>query len=305
MIPIGDVNPRRRTPYMTYLFILINILVFLWELSLSQRELLFAFRDHAVVPAIYTPFSQESLLDGLRSMFMHGGWLHLGSNMLYLWVFGDNVEDHLGSFLYALVYIASGYMAVFAQVMVNTDSMVPMVGASGAIAGVLGAYIVQFPAARIRSLVVLIIFVTVVDLPAFLVLGFWFVSQLFSGVASLGPEMMSGGVAFFAHIGGFVAGMVFMSLYNVIVAPEPRPAPTFEPQPRLILPEERLTPQQAARRQSLIRLLAMQGSRPLEIMTRSQHYFGTVVGISRNTVTLRDLQAGILQIPLDEIVEVV
>jgi membrane associated rhomboid family serine protease len=290
MIPIGDVNPRRSTPYVTYILIVINVVVFLWEISLSQFELLRVFRQYAVVPALYSrdPSSQEALLDALRSMFMHGGWLHLGSNMLYLWVFGDNVEDRLGSFVYALVYLASGYAAVIAQVMVNPNSLVPMVGASGAIAGVLGAYIVQYPNARIRSLVFLVIFVTVIELPAYLVLGFWFVSQLFSGVASLGPEMMSGGVAFFAHIGGFVAGMVLMSLYNVIMEPQ-----------------ERLSPQQAARRQSLIRYFAAQGTRPLEIMTHSRSYFGTVVGISRNAVTLRDPQTGILNIPLDDIVEVV
>lgn len=304
MIPIGDVNPRRSTPYVTYILIAINVAVFLWEISLSQFELLRAFRQYAVVPVLYSrdPGSQEALLDALRSMFMHGGWLHLGSNMLYLWVFGDNVEDRLGSFVYALVYLASGYAAVVAQVMVNPNSLVPMVGASGAIAGVLGAYIVQYPNARIRSLVFLVIFVTVIELPAYLVLGFWFVSQLFSGVASLGPEMMSGGVAFFAHIGGFVAGMVLMSLYNVIMEPQEQ---TQQAPPRVIMPEERLSPQQAARRQSLIRYFAAQGTRPLEIMTHSRSYFGTVVGISRNAVTLRDLQTGILNIPLDDIVEVV
>lgn len=311
MIPIKDLNPRRRTPFVTYALVAINLFVFFWQLSLSQRELLIAFRDLSVVPFLYSrdPLGAESLMDGLRSMFFHGGWLHLGSNMLYLWVFGDNVEDRLGHLLYLAVYIISGYMAILAQVLVSPDSFVPMVGASGAIAGVLGSYIVQFPTAKIRSLVLLVVFVSFIDLPAYLVLGFWFVSQLFSGVASLGLETSGGGVAFFAHIGGFVAGMILMSLYNLVAPPyATRASIPFQPSDfpatrSIIMPETRLSPQEASQRQLLIRQLATLGSRPVEIITPHYRHFGHVVGISPTSVTLRTAQGQVVNIALHDVVD--
>ena len=226
MIPIRDYNQTRGRPYLVYALIVINMLVFLWENTLDQRELFEMFRDNAVVPAFIAddPFSIEAALDGLRSMFFHGSWLHLGSNMLYLWVFGDNIEDRLGKIGFPIFYLMCGYVAAAAQVLINPDSPVPMVGASGAIAGVLGAYLVLHPGARIRNLIFLGFLVTTVDLPATLVLGVWFVMQLFSGAASLGVETQAGGgTAFFAHIGGFVAGLVTMGVYRMVFGSAPHP----------------------------------------------------------------------------------
>jgi membrane associated rhomboid family serine protease len=217
MLPIRDYNQTRGRPYVNYLLIVINVLVFLWETTLSQQELFDMFRDNSVVPLLFSdaPLTLETVLDGFRSMFFHGSWLHLGSNMLYLWVFGDNIEDRLGKIGYVIFYIACGYAAVLAQVLIDPDSPIPLVGASGAIAGVLGAYLILHPRARIRNLVFLGFLITTVDLPAVLVLAVWFVMQLFSGVASLGVET-SGGTAFFAHIGGFVAGLILMGVHRVI-----------------------------------------------------------------------------------------
>ena len=222
MLPLNDVNPTRRTPYVTYALIAINVIVFITQLGLSPRQLQFTFLDQAIVPALVTrdPFSMETLLDFICSMFFHGGWLHLLSNMLYLWIFGDNLEDRLGKILYLLLYFASGFAAGIAQILIAPDSTIPMVGASGAIAGVLGGYALLFPNASVRGLIFFGFFANVVELPALLVLGFWFVTQLFSGVASLGVDTMSGGVAFFAHIGGFVAGLALTWLFMLFV-PQP------------------------------------------------------------------------------------
>ena len=214
MIPVRDYNQTRGRPYIVYALITINVLVFLWQTTLSQRDLFEMLGNNTVVPQYISndPLSLESVLDGLRSMFFHGSWLHLGGNMLYLWVFGDNIEDRLGKIGFPLFYLASGYAAIVAQVLINTDSRVPMVGASGAIAGVLGAYLILYPRARIRILFFIGI-LTSFNAPAILVLGVWFVMQLFSGAASLGVETSGGGTAFFAHIGGFVAGVVLMVIH--------------------------------------------------------------------------------------------
>jgi|FLYN01.1.fsa_nt_gi membrane associated rhomboid family serine protease len=222
MLPLTDVNPTRRTPYVTYALIAINVVVFLSQLTLSPRELQFTFLNDAIVPLLVTrdPFSVETLLDFVRSMFFHGGWLHLLSNMLYLWIFGDNIEDRLGKLLYLVLYFASGFAAGFAQVAISPESRIPLVGASGAIAGVLGAYALMFPNATVRGLIVFGFVADIIELPAMLVLGFWFVTQLFSGVASLGVDTMTGGVAFFAHIGGFVAGLALTWVFMQIV-PQP------------------------------------------------------------------------------------
>lgn len=231
MLPLGDINPTRRTPYLTYALLILNIGVFVLQLGMSQRELLVMYLNQSVVPHRFSvaPFAPESLLDGLRSMFFHGGWLHLLSNMLYLYIFGDNVEDRLGRVLYLLVYFGSGFAAIFAQVAIDPTSTVPLVGASGAIAGVLGAYAYFFPHANVRGLVFFGFFAQFVRLPALLVLGFWFVTQLFSGAASLGPNTASGGgVAFFAHIGGFVFGLAAAWLLSFVL---PKP-----PNQRIIFP---------------------------------------------------------------------
>lgn len=225
MFPLRDLNPTRRFPILTYLLIGINVLVFLWEMTLTERELFETFIDLAVVPQFITeePFSLEAFLDGVRSMFLHGGYSHIFGNMLYLYLFGDNIEDRMGKILFLVLYFASGFAAVAAQVLIEPDSIIPMVGASGAIAGVLGSYLVFFPLVRVRGIVPLGGFGTITELPAFIVLGFWFVIQLVSGVASLGaPYAEGGGVAFFAHIGGFVAGIVITFLFMLVMPQPPR-----------------------------------------------------------------------------------
>lgn len=222
MLPLYDLNPTRRVPYVTYILIGINALVFLGQLTLSQRDLTQVFLTQAIVPASVSsqPFSVDTFLDFVRSMFFHGGWAHILGNMLYLWIFGDNVEDRLGKILYVIFYFACGFAAGIAQVLIDPRSPIPLVGASGAIAGVLGAYLVLFPGVRVRGLILLGYFSQLTEIPALYVLGFWFVMQLFSGVTSLGVDTQSGGVAFFAHIGGFVFGAALAWIF-VRLTPQP------------------------------------------------------------------------------------
>jgi membrane associated rhomboid family serine protease len=217
-------NPTRRFPVFTYTFIGINILVFLWELRLPPAALESALMDLSVVPAIVSrdPFSLATFLDVIRSMFFHAGWAHLLGNMLYLYLFGDNVEDRLGRLLYLVVYFGSGFAAVFAQVAIDPTSPIVLVGASGAIAGVLGSYFVLFPGVRVRGIVPLFYIGMWAEWPAWLVIGLWFLVQLFSGVASLGA-MAGGGVAFFAHVGGFVLGMILTWILMIFVPQPPVP----------------------------------------------------------------------------------
>jgi membrane associated rhomboid family serine protease len=234
MLPISDLNPTRRTPILTYALIIVNIVIFVTQLGMNERQLFTMYTQDSVVPALFSqsPFSQDSLLDALRSMFLHGGWLHVLSNMLYLWIFGDNIEDRLGKIPFLLLYFASGFGAIFAQVAIDPTSRIPLVGASGAIAGVLGAYLLLFPRARVRSLVFLGFFAQSVQVPAFIVLGFWFVLQLFDGVMSLGATTAGGGVAFFAHIGGFIVGLVLAWLFTL---GNRRPPDTREREPGQVI----------------------------------------------------------------------
>ncbi len=223
MFPISDANPRRRFPLFTYVLIAINVLVFLWEMTLSQGRLQEAFLDLSVVPNNISdnPFSLEAFLDIVRSMFFHGGYDHILGNMLYLWLFGDNVEDRLGQLLFIVLYFVSGFAAALAQVIINPDSTIPLVGASGAIAGVLGSYLVLFPGVKVRGIIPLGRMASMAEWPAWMVLGMWFVLQLVNGVGSLGADSAyGGGVAFFAHIGGFVVGMVLTGMFMVVV-PQP------------------------------------------------------------------------------------
>jgi membrane associated rhomboid family serine protease len=228
MLPLSDMNPTRRFPFLTYTLSLINVLVFLWELTLPPAALEAALQDLSVVPALVSKnlFSPATLLDIVRSMFFHGGWGHLLGNMLYLYLFGDNVEDRLGRIFYLVLYFGSGFVAALAQVAIEPTSPIVLVGASGAIAGVLGSYFVLFPGVRVRGIVPLFFIGMWAEWPAWLVIGLWFIVQLFNGVASLGVEM-SGGVAFFAHIGGFVLGMVLTWIMILFV---PQPAPDFRQQ---------------------------------------------------------------------------
>jgi len=214
MIPIGDLNPRRRLPVATILFIILNFLVFFYELSLPDRTLTRFVLSAGVVPyELSHDFGLAAAGDLLTSMFLHGGWMHIIGNMLYLWIFGDNVEDHMGVLAYVVFYLAAGVAASLTQVAIAPASTVPTIGASGAIAGVLGAYLVMFPRTRVRTLVFVFRFVRVVELPALVVLGFWFVLQIFNGLASV-ATMASGGVAWFAHIGGFVVGILAGFLFK-------------------------------------------------------------------------------------------
>lgn len=209
-IPLRDIQSRQTFPFVTTALVAINVAVFFYELSLGQR-LNGVLQQIAFVPAVY---NEPGNLIGdnrsiLVSMFLHGGWAHIVGNMLYLWIFGDNVEDRLGHVKYLVFYLGCGWMATLAHAWANPHSALPSIGASGAIAGVLGAYLVMFPRARVITLIPLGFFLRLAELPAILVLGFWFVLQLFSGVASLGAHTAdSGGVAFWAHIGGFAVGLV-------------------------------------------------------------------------------------------------
>jgi membrane associated rhomboid family serine protease len=210
MIPISDEIRTRRVPYVTQGLIAINVLVFLLEFVLGDRSRTLLMSLGAV-PAYITDPAEHPLafLTIFTSMFLHGGWLHLIGNMLYLFIFGDNVEDEFGHTGYLLFYLAAGIVAGLAQVVIAPQSTVPAVGASGAIAGVLAVYLVLYPTAPVRVLVPSFFFMRMVRLPAVIVLGMWFVIQLFSGVLSLGMQTMAtGGVAWFAHIGGFVAGLL-------------------------------------------------------------------------------------------------
>src|SRR5579872_797024 len=211
MLPLSDHNPRSTTPVINYLLIAVNVWVFLWELSFGAN-LERALYVMAFIPARfwYAPFDPANWLTILLSMFLHGGWLHIGGNMLYLWIFGDNIEDRLGHFKYLVFYLLCGFIATMTHAVVNAPSTVPSIGASGAIAGVLGAYLVLFPKQRVTTLIPIFFFIMIREIPAVFLLGFWFVLQLFVGVASIGPQQQGAGVAYFAHIGGFIAGMILI-----------------------------------------------------------------------------------------------
>ena len=227
MLPLADHNPRRTTPVINILLIGANVLFFFWEVSLGPdiERTLFGV---AFIPARfwYAPIDPRNIASMFVSMFLHGGWLHLGGNMLYLWIFGDNIEDRLGHFRYLLFYLLCGIVATLAHAFFNPSSRMPSIGASGAIAGVLGAYILLFPRAQVTTLIPIFFFITIREIPAFIILGLWFVLQLFVGVASLGvAEGNAGGVAYFAHIGGFVAGMVLIALMGGMRRRAPRAIP--------------------------------------------------------------------------------
>jgi membrane associated rhomboid family serine protease len=206
MLPIRDHNPSRKTPYITIIFIVINIFVFLMELAAPDTEQF--IRQYALIPVNIDLLNISSLTRFISSMFMHAGFAHIGSNMLFLWIFGDNVEADWGHFRYLLVYLFWGVSAALAQYSINPGSDIPMLGASGAVAGVLGSYLVLHPSAKIETLIVGFFgLFQRVNIPAYFMLGYWFITQFFSGTASIVTGTASiGGVAFFAHIGGFIAG---------------------------------------------------------------------------------------------------
>jgi membrane associated rhomboid family serine protease len=207
MFPIGDDDSARRTvPLVTYALIALNILFFLVELGGGEAFIM----KWAFVPSRFLANPGADFLTLFTSMFMHVGWVHLGSNMLYLWIFGDNVEDRFGHLKFTIFYLLCGLAATFAQLFFGTGSNVPNLGASGAIAGVLGAYILMFPQGRVRVLQGQ----QVIQVPALIVIGLWIVLQFFSGIGSIASTADTGGVAYMAHIGGFIAGFVLTFLFR-------------------------------------------------------------------------------------------
>jgi membrane associated rhomboid family serine protease len=216
MIPIRDDNPTRTFPFITIILIVMNTLAFFYELSLqSQPRVEAFFADFALVPAEITQMpSLGALRTVFTSMFLHGGWLHLIGNMWFLWIFGNNIEDSVGHFKFIFFYLLCGIAAAAAQILSVPDSSVPMIGASGAISGVLGAYLLLFPRARVLVLFPIWIFFRFIYVPAWLMLIVWFAMQLLSGWATAGAAAHGGGVAFWAHVGGFVAGLALIPLFK-------------------------------------------------------------------------------------------
>src|SRR5438270_12823253 len=205
MIPLRSSEQHYTTPVVTLLLILANVLVFLYELSMPNWMLNRFIQNYGIVP------DRLHFVSILTSMFIHGGFLHILGNMWFLWVFGRGIEDILGHAKFLFFYLACGLAAGIIHVLVNASSRIPTVGASGAIAGVMGAYLVKFPRARIVTLVPIFFILTTFDLPAAFVLIFWFAIQFFNGVGSVGYSQVStGNIAFFAHIGGFIAGMLLI-----------------------------------------------------------------------------------------------
>lgn len=219
MIPLRDDQPTFSTPFINYFLIVLNVLVFLWELSVGLNTRAFrAFSlEFGVVPrhiiAVLTGNSPypppTAILPLFTSMFLHASPLHVAGNMLFLWIFGDNVEDYLGHFRYLVFYLLSGVAAGVTHILLNANSRIPSVGASGAIAGVMGAYFILYPKARVLTW----FFVFVLWLPAWLILGYWFLLNFLSGAASSAEIQASGGVAFWAHVGGFVAGVLMIKIF--------------------------------------------------------------------------------------------
>jgi membrane associated rhomboid family serine protease len=228
MIPLRDINPIHRVPVMTVIFIAVNVLVFLYEQTLSARGFQRFVVQYGVTPLRFTDGSITSgdAVTLITSMFIHDGWLHIGGNMLYLWIFGNNIEDRLGAVRFIVFYFLGGLAAAALQVVINPSSPIPMIGASGAIAAVLGAYIVLYPRARVQTLIFFFIFIQVVNIPAAILLGWWFLLQLFNAVFSVGS---SGGVAFFAHIGGFIAGAILIRIFTIGRRPDDWWRPPTDP----------------------------------------------------------------------------
>ena len=225
MIPVADSVRTQRTPYVNVSLILISIGVFIYELTLSTMDLNQFFLDYGVVPADIDAWlgdrsGVEEPLTIATSAFVHGGWLHLGFNMLFLWVFGDNIEDALGHLPYLAFYLLVAAGAAALQVATDTASIIPVVGASGAIAGVLGAYLVLYPRATVAVLLPFFFFIPL-PVPAFLLLIFWFALQLFTGVASIGTSEASEGIAVWAHVGGFITGFVLILLLRPFIPKRP------------------------------------------------------------------------------------
>lgn len=220
MIPISDSVKSRKFPLINIFLIALNIIAFFLEITTVDPDAFIT--KYALIPAMINFGDFSTLTPFVTSMFLHGGIIHIASNMLFLWVFGDNVEGELNPFTYLLLYLGSGIIGSLAQYMMAPASPVPMLGASGAVAGVLGAYMLLFPNHRVRTLILLPFFFTITEISAVFMIGYWIVLQLISGIGVLGIDMgQTGGVAYFAHIAGFLAGIVFITIL-------PKHKPEFE-----------------------------------------------------------------------------
>ena len=223
MIPLRDTIPSATYPFVTHALIVANVAVFLYEQSLgpAAERLIYAY---GLVPRRFNADVAAQIVPLVTSMFLHGGWMHLIGNMLYLHIFGDNVEDRVGHLRFLMLYLVAGAVAGLTQVATNPGSTMPMVGASGAISGVTGAYMVFYPRSRIVTLVPVFVFLQLIEIPAVVLLLFWFIYQLVLGVGSYGADV--GGVAFWAHIGGFITGMALGPILGV-GRHRPRPQPVW------------------------------------------------------------------------------
>jgi len=217
MFPLRDSQPSGSIPFITYLIIAVNVLVFLFEISLGDQGLSVFLRNFGLVPEVFIQqFGPYEIFTLFSCMFLHGGWMHLISNMWALFIFGDNIEDKLGHIGYLIFYLACGVCAGLTQVFMSQGSVIPTVGASGAIAGVLGGYIVCYPTARVLTAIPIFFIIRLIEVPAAVYLGFWFLSQFFTGFASIAREAgEEGGVAWWAHVGGFVAGVVLVKVMGM------------------------------------------------------------------------------------------
>ena len=218
LLPLYDNVPCNRYPIFTRLIILANVAVFFYEISLPKLPLQSLILHYGLVPdtltdrALRSRLAPNIYLNLLSFQFLHGGWIHIIGNMWYLWIFGDNIEDRLGPLRFLVFYLACGVISGLVQLAMTPGSHLPIIGASGAIAGVLGAYLVSFPGARVKTLVPIFIFITLIDLPAIFVLGMWFVIQLLNGMLPVGENLQPEGVAYWAHVGGFLGGILLLGL---------------------------------------------------------------------------------------------
>jgi len=213
MIPLKDDNPTEHFPYVTLALIVLNTAVFIYQLSLGARGNNMMVLKMGIIPYEFThaldipPYSSHPLaLNLITAMFMHGGFLHLGGNMLYLWIFGNNIEDSMGPVRFILFYLLTGMLASATHIFLQPDMKMPMIGASGAVSGVLGAYLILFPKAKVLTLIILFFFITVIKIPALILLGFWFVLQFFN-------MHSHNNIAWFAHVGGFISGIILVRFF--------------------------------------------------------------------------------------------
>jgi membrane associated rhomboid family serine protease len=223
MFPIYDNVPTKKFPLITVALIVLNSMVFLYQVSLGERFAEFIY-SMGLLPYEIThnidlfPYGPSPIyLTIFSSMFMHGSIIHLLGNMLFLWIFGNNVEDYLGRKKFIIFYLICGVAAAVTQIFINSGSKVPMVGASGAIAGVLGAYLLLYPRAKVTTVIIFVFFIRLIKIPAVVVLGFWIIYQFLYGISSLAVRTGEGGVAWFAHIGGFICGVILIKLFQAFI----------------------------------------------------------------------------------------